>query len=83
MLELRFIRENIDLVREKTGVRGLDTAIIDRFADIDGKRLEFLGEVENLKNRRNTVSREIADLKKAGSHEEAEPLIGEMKDVLG
>ncbi len=81
MLELRFIRENLELVREKTGRRNIDTIIIDRFAETDARRLKLLAEVENLKNRRNTVSKEIAPLKKAGNHEEAEPLIKEMRLV--
>jgi len=79
MLELRFIRENIDLVREKTMRRGMDSAIVDRFAEIDGDRLALLAEVENLKNRRNTVSRRIAELKQGGADDEAKPLIGEMR----
>jgi len=81
MLELRFIRENIDLVREKCLHRGMDSELIDNFAHIDGKRLTLLAEVEQLKNRRNSVSKEIAPLKKAGEHEKAEPLIVEMRDV--
>lgn len=81
MLELRFIRENLDLVREKTIRRGLDPALIDAFARTDSRRRDLLAEVENLKNRRNTVSREIARLKKEGEHEKAEPLIVEMREV--
>ncbi|RUM37963.1 MAG: serine--tRNA ligase [Desulfobulbus sp.] len=81
MLELRFIRENRELVREKCLHRGMTTELIDRFSEIDAKRLTLLAEVEQLKNRRNTVSREIALLKKAGEHEKAEPLILEMRDV--
>lgn len=75
MLELRFIRENIDLVREKCIHRGMSGDLIDDFTRIDSQRLVLLGEVEQLKNRRNTVSKEIAPLKKAGEHDKAEPLI--------
>ncbi len=81
MLELRFIRENIELVRQKTILRGIDPALIDRFTETDTKRLELLTEVESLKNRRNSVSREIAELKQAGNNEQAEPLITEMRNV--
>lgn len=81
MLELRFIRENIDLVREKCIHRGMNTDLIDAFTEIDSRRLALLGEVEQLKNRRNTVSKEIAPLKKAGEHDKAEPLIAEMREV--
>ena len=81
MLELRFIRENRELVREKCLHRGMTTELIDKFTDIDKQRLSLLGETEQLKNRRNTVSKEIAPLKKAGQHKQAEPLIAEMRAV--
>ncbi|VAW41031.1 Seryl-tRNA synthetase [hydrothermal vent metagenome] len=81
MLELRFIREHIDLVRKKTALRRLDPAIIDRFTETDSRRLALLGEVESLKNLRNTVSQEIAELKKTGAHDQAAPLITRMREV--
>ncbi|MDH3347786.1 MAG: serine--tRNA ligase [Desulfobulbaceae bacterium] len=81
MLELRFIRENIDLVREKTIHRGLDPLLVDNFTTTDEKRLALLGEVEALKNRRNVVSKDIAGFKKQGNHDAAEPLILEMREV--
>jgi seryl-tRNA synthetase len=81
MLELRFIRENIDLVKDKTARRGMETALLDKFILIDQQRLTLLGEVEGLKNKRNTTSTEIAVLKRGDDSErkKAEPLIAEMK----
>ncbi len=79
MLELRFIRENLSFVREKTSVRGMDTSHIDEFESIDRKRLDLLSQVEGLRNKRNTVSREIADLKKSGG--DADSLIEAMRKV--
>ena len=81
MLELRFIRENIDLVKAKTAKRGMDTDILDRFMEVDQRRLAILGEGESLKNRRNTVSKEIAEFKKNKDETGAAPLIEEMKQV--
>jgi len=81
MLELRFIRENIDLVKTKTAKRGMAVNLLDRFMDVDKRRLEILGEVESLKNRRNTVSREVAVFKKNKDEAGAAPLIDEMKQV--
>ncbi|MCI5178091.1 MAG: serine--tRNA ligase [Candidatus Electrothrix sp. AW3_4] len=81
MLELRFIRENKDLVQEKCLHRGMKTDLIEKFTTVDAKRLTLLGEVEQLKNQRNTVSKEIAPLKQAGKHAQAEPLIAEMREV--
>jgi len=80
MLELRFIRENIDLVKTKTAKRGLATDILDRFMDVDAKRLAILADVEALRNRRNTVSKEISLFKQTGDNSSAEPLIQEMKE---
>jgi len=79
MLELRFIRENIDLVKEKIKFRNIEHSRIDDFIAIDKKRRELLSEVEGLRNRRKTVSKEIAELKK--KKEDADGLIAEMKTV--
>ncbi len=83
MLELRFIRENIDLVKVKTARRGMTTDLLDTFLAIDQRRLKILGEVENLKNRRNVASKEIAQLKKGSADEQAkaEPMIIEMREM--
>ncbi|MFH1217829.1 MAG: serine--tRNA ligase [Pseudomonadota bacterium] len=79
MLELRFIRENIDLVKEKILRRNITNSRIDEFADIDIRRREHLSEVEELRNRRKIVSQEVAELKKA--NKDAENLISEMRRV--
>jgi len=85
MLELRFLRENIDFVKEKTAKRGLTTEKLDEFIAVDKKRLDSLSEVETLKNARNTASKKIAQLKQGGEQEQqqAEPLIAEMKATSG
>jgi seryl-tRNA synthetase len=79
MLELRFIRENIDLVKEKIKLRSITNSRIDEFVDIDRRRRELLSEVEDLRNRRKTVSQEIAGLKKQQA--DADTLIVEMRRV--
>ncbi len=83
MLELRFLRENIELVKQKTAKRGLSPEILDDFLAVDKERLDILSEVENLKNSRNTASRTIAQLKKGNEQEKkkADPLIAEMKET--
>ncbi len=83
MLELRFLRENIELVKEKTAKRGLATTMLEDFIAVDKKRLNTLSEVESLKNARNTASKSIATLKKGTPEEQkkADPLILEMKET--
>ena len=83
MLELRFIRENLDLVKEKCKRRGMDLSLIDTFSQTDQQRLALLGEVEGLKNKRNTVSDQIALLKRGSDEDKqkADPLIVEMRET--
>jgi seryl-tRNA synthetase len=79
MLELRFIRENLTLVKEKTELRGFKDSRIEEFEAIDTKRRELLGELESMRNRRKTVSSEIAVLKK--EKRDAESLISDMREA--
>ena len=79
MLELRFIRENLDLVKEKMRFRGLATTSLDNFAALDQERRTLLTEAETLRNRRKTTSQEIGARKKAG--QDAEALMAEMRLV--
>ena len=77
MLELRFIRENLELVKEKTELRGIKDSRVEAFAAVDIKRRELLAELESLRNKRKTVSSEIAELKK--QKKDADSLILEMR----
>lgn len=79
MLELRFIRENLELVKKKTRLRGIEDSRIEDFASVDIKRRELLAELESLRNNRKIVSGEIAELKK--QNKDAESLILEMRQA--
>lgn len=79
MLELRFIRENIELVKNNITRRGITNSKINSFIEIDEQRREQLSEVESLRNKRKTVSQEIATLKK--NKEDADNLVEEMRIV--
>ena len=63
MLDLSFVRENLDLVRQALRNRGLGDSLRD-FEALDAERRRFLIEAEGRKARRNKVSDEIASLKK-------------------
>ena len=78
MLDLRFIRANLDAVKQmlKNRRNDLDISI---FESIDRKRREILPVLETLRHRRNKVSEEIAQMKK--QREDASGLIAEMKKV--
>ncbi len=78
MLDLRFIRANLDAVKQmlKNRRNDLDISI---FETIDRRRREILPALETLRHRRNKVSEEIAQMKK--QRQDASDLIGEMKKV--
>lgn len=79
MLELRFVRENTELVKAKMQLRGMDGDKIDRFIAIDIERRQLLSEVEGLRNTRKTTSQKIAALK--AKKQDAETLMLEMRKV--
>jgi len=79
MLDLKFINDNQDRVKEMMENRGLKSDLVDDFVELDGKRKDILYEVEQLRHRRNVASDKIGQLKRAG--EDAEDMIAEMKDV--
>lgn len=79
MLDLKLIRENPDLIRQKLKARNMSTGTVDSIVQLDVKRREFIGEVEKLKSLRNSVSQEIAKMKKEGSN--ADEKIADMKKV--
>ena len=65
MLDLRFVRKNIDLIRGMLKSRGM-AIDIDGFVELDRRRREILGEVEGLKAKRNQLLAKISQLKKEG-----------------
>ncbi|ULL19530.1 serine--tRNA ligase [Paenibacillus sp. H1-7] len=79
MLDVKLLRNDLQLVEQAMTNRGKTLEDISRFTSLDTKRRELLQEVESLKNRRNVVSQEVAALKKA--KQDADALIEEMKGV--
>jgi len=57
MLDLRFIRENIDLVREAVAKRQ-DTAPLDEILELDAERRRKVMELEGLRHQRKEAARE-------------------------
>jgi seryl-tRNA synthetase len=78
MLDLRFVRENIDLLKNKLALRG-DDLDLNPFIQVEQERRELIQEVELLRNKRNETSDEISALKQKG--EDAENLVAQMRDV--
>lgn len=79
MLDVKVLRNEYAAVEEALTNRGKSLELISGFPQLDVRRRELLQETEALKNRRNTVSGEVAKRKKSG--EPAEELILEMRTV--
>ncbi|MBP3967294.1 serine--tRNA ligase [Paenibacillus lignilyticus] len=79
MLDVKLMRNDFAKVEQALKNRGKSLDLIAGFPALDGKWRDMLQETEQLKNRRNTVSQEVAKLKKNGG--DAEALILEMREV--
>ena len=58
MLDIKFIRENTDLVRRDVVNKQLDASLVDKVLDLDKVRRNLILETENLKAMRNKISSE-------------------------
>lgn len=80
MLDIKFLRQNVDLVKKKIEERGQGIDL-SAFVSMDAERRDILQEVESLRNERNAVSRHIGERKKR--KEDAQDLIDRMGTVSG
>jgi seryl-tRNA synthetase len=78
MLEIKFVRQNLERVRHALEDRGA-TADWPAFTQADDQRKSVLAEIEDLRHRRNVVTDEIAALKKSG--QDAQALVTKMREV--
>lgn len=78
MLDLKFIRENVQIVKNGIKAKGADDNI-DEIIKIDEQRRALISEGEALKAKRNDVSAKVGQMKKAG--EDARAVIEEMNSV--
>ncbi len=76
MLDIKFIRENVTIVKDALKARGVE-AEVEKLLQLDQERRNLLSQTEELKHRRNVVSEKIGKLKKDG--QEAAEELQEMK----
>src|SRR5918997_1477515 len=86
MLDLNYVRANLERVRAALDARGFPAAALDDFAALDAERRRAIAESDALNARRNASSREIGALMKEGRKEEAESRrkeVAELKERIG
>lgn len=58
MLDLKYIRENPELVKQKVGLKGYAADGVDAVLQLDEKRRQLLVETETLRARRNQITKD-------------------------
>ncbi len=72
MLDITFVRDNLDLIKQKLVTRGAPLDALDRFGEIDRNRRSLIRERDDKNALRNSESQAIGVLMKAGEKSEAE-----------
>src|SRR5437660_11411819 len=72
MLDLNYVRENLESVRAALAKRGMPATALDDFAQAAAERRRVISESDQLNAEHNTASREIGALMKDGKRDEAD-----------
>jgi seryl-tRNA synthetase len=81
MLDVHFVRENFDLVRQKLTTRNFDPALLENFTELDGVRRSLIRERDDLNAAGNRLSKEVGGLMREGKKDEAETQKAESRAV--
>jgi seryl-tRNA synthetase len=82
MLQLAYIRQNRDLVKQKLGIKNFrEPGLVDTIIQLDDQRKKLQLESDNLQARLNTSSREIGQLMGQGKKEDAAAKKKEVADL--
>ena len=74
MLDIKFVRENPDIVKENIKKKFQDAKLplVDEVIELDKRNREIKNEVEDLRAKRNKISKQIGALMAQGKKKEAE-----------
>ena len=78
MLDIKFIRENPDKVKQNALNKGVEIDV-DAILKLDGDRRGFISAAEKLKAKQNKANQELVRLKKAG--EDANSMVKELREI--
>ena len=82
MLDMKFIRENQDRVREGVAKKQLDAGVVDKLLAADEERRRVLTKIEELRSARNKITKENKDegLRIKEELKELEPKLNELEE---
>ena len=79
MIDLKFLRENPDVVRESQRTRGEDPALVDRLLEADQRRRETISAADQARAEQKAFSKTMGKAMKDASDEERDALRAEGK----
>jgi seryl-tRNA synthetase len=84
MIDIRLIRDQIDLVKTGVSAKGYPVELVDQVLELDKKRRDLLTRVESLRAERNTLGKDQIDRGKQIKTEvkELEPQLEELEQKL-
>ena len=83
MLDIELFRNNLEQIIESEKKRFKDPSNAEKVLEFDKKWRDVLSEIQDLRNKRNQISRQIGDLHKKGEKEKAEDLKSQVKNIKG
>jgi seryl-tRNA synthetase len=81
MLDLNFVRDNLDQVRTQLSTRNFDPALLEDFSKLDVERRHLIRERDELNATSNRLSKEVGQLMREGKKEEAETKKAESRRI--
>ncbi len=78
MLDLNFVRENLDAVRTALKNRNFAADALDKFVDLDAERRRVIGDADRINQERNSASKEIGGMIKGGFSDAAKARMSEV-----
>jgi len=79
MVDIKFIREKPDVLKENLKKRGKSTKIVDDILALDKRRRDMIIKVDKLRHKKNEITKKIAEAKNKG--EDFSKFLNEMKSV--
>ena len=84
MLDIKFLRENPDVVKQNIKNKFQDSKLplVDEVIALDKRNREIKGEVEALRAEKNKISKMIGGLMAQGKKDEAEEMCKHLREIV-
>ena len=74
MIDIRLLRNDLDLVKKSISRRGENTEVLDHIIELDLRQRQSAEKRDEIRNEIKEISRQVGELHKSGKTDEATPL---------